>query len=74
MKSPNSMRNGRFHPSKCRSKVQKMGEETLKGLFSNLFILVAHFYGLIWSTLAGWLQYMFALPRLLLKISNTHNF
>jgi hypothetical protein len=25
MKSPSSMRNGRFHPSKCRGKVQKMG-------------------------------------------------
>jgi hypothetical protein len=25
MKSPRSMRNGRFHPSKCRGKVQKMG-------------------------------------------------
>jgi hypothetical protein len=24
MKSPSSMRNGRFHPSKCRGKVQKM--------------------------------------------------
>jgi hypothetical protein len=25
MKSPSSMRNGRFHPSKCKGKVQKMG-------------------------------------------------
>jgi hypothetical protein len=25
MKSPNSMRNGRFHPPKCRGKLQKMG-------------------------------------------------
>jgi hypothetical protein len=25
MKSPSSMRNGRFHLSKCRDKVQKMG-------------------------------------------------
>jgi hypothetical protein len=25
MKSPSTMRNGRFHPSKCRGKVQKMG-------------------------------------------------
>jgi hypothetical protein len=25
MKTPSSMRNGRFHPSKCRGKVQKMG-------------------------------------------------
>jgi hypothetical protein len=25
MKSPSSMRNGRFHPFECRGKVQKMG-------------------------------------------------
>jgi hypothetical protein len=25
MKSPSSMRNGKFHPPKCRSKVQKKG-------------------------------------------------
>jgi hypothetical protein len=25
IKSPSSMRNERFHPSKCRGKVQKMG-------------------------------------------------
>jgi hypothetical protein len=25
MKSPSSMKNGRFHPSKCRGKVQKLG-------------------------------------------------
>jgi hypothetical protein len=55
MKSPSSMRNGRFHPSKCRGKVQKMREETHKGLFSNLLILATHFFGLIWSTLANWL-------------------
>jgi hypothetical protein len=24
-KSPSSIRNGRFHPSKCRGKIQKMG-------------------------------------------------
>jgi hypothetical protein len=24
MKSPKTMRNGRFHPSKCRDKLQKM--------------------------------------------------
>jgi hypothetical protein len=47
MKSPSSMRNGRFHPSKCRGKVQKTGEETLKGLFSNLLFLVAHLFGLM---------------------------
>jgi hypothetical protein len=47
MKSPSSMRNGRFHPSKCRAKVQKIGEETLKGLFSNLLIPAAHLFGLM---------------------------
>jgi hypothetical protein len=68
------MRNGRFHPSKCRSKVEKMGEETLKGLFSNLLIPTAHLFGLMWSTLAGWLQNLPALPILLMIYSNTHNF
>jgi hypothetical protein len=47
MKSPSSMRNGRFHPPKCRSKVQKIEEETLKGLFSRLLIPVAHLFGLM---------------------------
>jgi hypothetical protein len=42
MISPSFMRNGKFHPSKSRGKVQKTGGETLKGLFSNFFILVAH--------------------------------
>jgi hypothetical protein len=37
------MRIGRFHPSKYRSKVKKIGEETLKGLFSKLLIHAAHF-------------------------------
>jgi hypothetical protein len=46
-KSPSSMRNGRFHPSKCRGKVQKTGEKTLKGLISNLLILAAHLFGLM---------------------------
>jgi hypothetical protein len=74
MKSPSFMKNGIFHPSKYRGKVQKAGEETLKGLFSNLFILAAHLFGLIWSTLTGWLQHLPALPKLLLKFSNIHNF
>jgi hypothetical protein len=47
IKSPSSMRNGRFHPSKCRGKVQKTEEEILKGLFSNLLIPAAHFFGLM---------------------------
>jgi hypothetical protein len=47
VKCPSSMRNGRFHPPKCRGKVQKTREETLKGLFSNLLILAAHLFGLM---------------------------
>jgi hypothetical protein len=47
MKSPSSMRNREFHPSKCRGKVQKSEEEILKELFSNLLILVAHLFGLM---------------------------
>jgi hypothetical protein len=47
MKSPSSMKNGRFHPSRYRGKVQKIGEETLKGLFSNLLIPTAYLFGLM---------------------------
>jgi hypothetical protein len=47
MKSPSSMRNERFHPSKYRGKVQKIRVETLKGLFSNLLVLAAHLFGLM---------------------------
>jgi hypothetical protein len=47
IKSPSSMRNGRFHPSKCRGKVQKIGEETLKGLFSKVLIPTANLFGLM---------------------------
>jgi hypothetical protein len=68
------MRNGRFYTSKCRSIVQKTGEETLKELFSNLLIPAGHLFGLIWSTLVDWLQYLPALPKLLLKFSFLHNF
>ena len=53
MKSPSSMRNGRFHPPKYTGKVQKTEEETLKGLLSNFLILATHMFGLMWSTLAG---------------------
>jgi hypothetical protein len=74
MKSLSSMNNGRYHPTKCRGKVQKTEEEIRKGLFSYLLILATHLFGLIWSTLAGWLHHMPALPKLLLKFSNTHNF
>jgi hypothetical protein len=45
---PTSTRNGRFFPtSKCRGKVQKIREETLKGLFSRFLIPVAHLFGLM---------------------------
>jgi hypothetical protein len=46
------MREGRFHPPKCRGKVQKIGEETLKGLFSRFHIPTAHLFGLMKSWLA----------------------
>jgi hypothetical protein len=41
------MKYGRFHPPKCRGKVQKIGEETLKGLFSKSLIPAAHLFGLM---------------------------
>jgi hypothetical protein len=47
MKSPSSLRDGKFHPPKCRGKIQKIGEETLKGLFSKFLILAAHLFGLM---------------------------
>jgi hypothetical protein len=47
MKSSISMRNGRFHPSKYRSKVQKTQEETLKGLLSKFLIHAAYLFGLM---------------------------
>jgi hypothetical protein len=47
IESPSSMRNGRFHPPKCRDKVQKIEKETLKGLLSKFLILVAHLFGLM---------------------------
>jgi hypothetical protein len=47
IESPSSMRNGRFHPPKCRDKVQKIEKETLKELLSKFLILVAHLFGLM---------------------------
>jgi hypothetical protein len=41
------MTEGRFHPPKCRGKVQKIGEETLKGLFSRFLIPTTHLFGLM---------------------------
>jgi hypothetical protein len=46
-KTPSSMKNGRFNTSKCRGKLQKIGEETLKGLFSRFLIPTAHLFGLM---------------------------
>jgi hypothetical protein len=124
MKSPSSMRNGRFHTSKCRGKLQKMEvlyihspkmlahpHGTKKYIQKNSKIaknrgqlvvcqtagcgrlatsrrpptvagcpkltLSSKFFFILpslWSTLVGWLQHMPALPRLLLKTSNTHTF
>jgi hypothetical protein len=39
------MREGRFHPPKCRGKVEKIGEKTLKGLFSRSLFLLPIFLG-----------------------------
>jgi hypothetical protein len=61
-------------PSKCRGKVQKTKEETLKGIFSNLLKPATHFFRLMWSTLVGWPQHLPAMPKLLLKFSFFHNF
>jgi hypothetical protein len=47
IKYPTSMRNGRNNTSKCTGKLQKIGEETLKGLFSRFLILAAHLFGLM---------------------------
>jgi hypothetical protein len=41
------MKNGRFNTSKCRGKLQKIGEETRKGLFSRFLIPAAHLFGLM---------------------------
>jgi hypothetical protein len=115
-KPPSSMRNGRFHPPKCRGKVQKMGvlythSSKMLGPSPNFFIrpqkklnekiakkggsregspqsafnhelppskifllLPAHNFLHMWSTLIGWFQHMPALPQLLLRFSNIHNF
>jgi hypothetical protein len=40
------MREGTFHPPKCRGKFQKIVEETIKGLLSRFFIPIAHLFGL----------------------------
>jgi hypothetical protein len=47
IKSPSTMRDGRFHLPKCRGKVQKIEEETLKRLFSRFLIPTAHLFGLM---------------------------
>ena len=47
MKSPSSMKNGRFHPSKYRGKVQNIGEETFKGLFPKFLVPAAYLFGLM---------------------------
>jgi hypothetical protein len=62
-----------IHPSKCKGKVQKIKEENLKGLFSNL-LPATHLFGMMWSIHAGWLQQLPILPKLLPKFSFPHNF
>jgi hypothetical protein len=42
--------------------------------YPSLFLPPASIFFLMWSTPPHWLQHMPALPRLLLKTSNTHNF
>jgi hypothetical protein len=49
------------------------GAPFLPGCFSFFFSFFPHFWAL-WSTPPHWLQHMPALPRLLLKTSNIHNF
>jgi hypothetical protein len=39
-----------------------------------LFLLPAPLFFYMWSTLPHWLHHMLALPKLLLKTSNTYNF
>jgi hypothetical protein len=41
------MKEGTIHPPKCRGKVQKIGEENLKGLLSRFLIPTAHLFGLM---------------------------
>jgi hypothetical protein len=44
MISPSFMRNGKFHPSKSRGKVQKTGGETLKGFSQTSLFLLPTFW------------------------------
>jgi hypothetical protein len=74
VKSPNSMRNGGFNTSKCRCKLQTIGEETLKGLFSRFLIPTAHLLGWCSQLLLVGYSTCPAMPILLLKTSNIHNF
>jgi hypothetical protein len=67
------MKNGRFHPPKL-GKVQKAKEETLKGLSSNLLLLVPYLFGLMGSIHAGWFQHLPTLHKLLLEFSFLHSF
>jgi hypothetical protein len=43
-------------------------------LWRNFFFLLSSIFWACGSTLAGWLQHMPTLPKLLLKTSNIHNF
>jgi hypothetical protein len=52
MKSPSSMRNGRFHPPKCRGKSKFPPCNVF-------FLLLAHIFLHMWSTL-DWLLHMWS--------------
>jgi hypothetical protein len=75
---PNDVRgrpDGNFHP-----KLSVMTSLSTPSLvrpcisFFEIFFPSAFLFLCMWSTLVGWLQHMPALPRLLRKTSNTHNF
>jgi hypothetical protein len=51
-----------------------MEEETLKGIFSNLFLHAAQLFGQMWSTHANWLQHLPALSKVALEFLFLHNF
>jgi hypothetical protein len=77
MKSPSSMRNADFTLPSVETRLKKL-ERKLSKVFSqtSLFLLPTFFrlFGLMWSTHAGWLRHLPALPILLLKFVFPHNF
>jgi hypothetical protein len=57
-----------------RARFKRLERKLSKGFSQNSLSLLPTFLGWCKSTLAGWLQHMPALPKLLLKFSNIHNF